>query len=117
MLAFMPIQPAAALFLLAPTEHQTLPSGTTAPTAPSSPSQLHSPLHGSGPKIQGTPQISPSPLFNAEISVLPLALSTSGLGKDPAVSILHSCFYSILLLKGGGGNFKKNVKARNNNSW
>lgn len=104
-LVLMPIQPTAALFLLAPTDLQTLTAGTAAPEAPS-PSKPHSPLNGSSPRIQGTLRVSPSTL-NAEISVLPLAPSTPALGKGPVVSVLHGCFYSILLLKSGGGNLKK----------
>lgn len=119
MLVLTAAWPAAALFLLAPTENQTLPAGTKAPVA-SSPSQPLSPLDGSGSRIKGTPWVSPSSL-NAEISVLPLALSIPGPGKGPVASILHGCFYSILLLKSGGGNYKTkrwiNVKAKNNNSW
>lgn len=98
--------PALSLFLLDPTEYQTLPAGTMTPVAPSRipvppTSQPYSPLDGSGPRTQGTAWISLSPL-NAEISVLPLAWSTPGVGKDPLAFILHQ-FYFILLLKTGGG--------------
>lgn len=120
MLAFMPTQPAAALFLPAPTEHQTLPSaGTTAPAAPS-PSRLHSPLHGSGPKIQGTPHISPSSLTQRSLPCLwprsPLGLERTLWHPFSTVAFILFCFLKVDV------EIKKkklweNVKARNNNSW
>lgn len=68
------------------------PAGTTAPVA-LSPSQPHSPLDDSGPRIQGTPWVSPSPLCSASGPIHPWAWKgPCGVHSFSTVAFILFCF-------------------------
>lgn len=83
--------------------------------------QLHSPLHGSGPKIQGTPHISPSSLTQRSLPCLwprsPLGLERTLWRPFSTVAFILFCFFKVEVEIKKKKKLWENVKARNNNSW